>query len=722
MSDSKTLQSDAGDENLSTGELASSRFVMIVGVTAVLFFLGLLPLEAIPEIPVDIDSKPFFIPLVLIALLPAGRPGLAIGLGVALGEFIRDMMEGYELDDPIGFVGYFVGFALTSFMFGKQPPGKLVILIAALSSAFIQAAIEASSFLLFGEESLGIAIQSTIGNTIMHGVIWGAIPAFFLVPRLQGRFEHFLGFETKGSAVERAALTLVVSDFVPRNDAIAWIKDLYFYYPSSSQPVLDGLSIDLRAGEVLGLMGPSQSGKSTLCRVLAHVAPRATGGSLIGTVELNGEAVDIGYVADNPAAMMTRTRGVTEVEASLDHLAISRSESEARALAALAELGIDDVQARKYIWELPDHQQLLVALAAATAERPKLLILDEVGAVLDTTGLDVLRKTIQAVTARGGAVVMADNDAHRQSQWSDRLALLDEGRLVKVGPSSKVLADMQALGEIGFDQAAKTTAPLQSKSRTTEGPMIKVSMLEFAYEDGPTIWRGADLIVARGEVLGIAGRNGAGKTTLTKLLGGLIKPQSGAIEIHGHSAEEIGNPGRIAVVMHTPSAFFSEPTVRAEIAFALRGSTGGQAAIAERVRELASRFGIADLLDQDPGLLPPGSARMAQIAAVLARGANVLVLDEATIGMDPTERAHCTEMIRDYAQRGGSAIVLDHNLMLLSSVAHRIVLIEDGGLLDAGPPSHAFAKARSAELAALDLEPPIAFTGEAYAKREDLGS
>ncbi|MEM6267357.1 MAG: hypothetical protein AAF707_07515, partial [Pseudomonadota bacterium] len=149
---------------------------------------------------------------------------------------------------------------------------------------------------------------------------------------------------------------------------------------------------------------------------------------------------------------------------------------------------------------------------------------------------------------------------------------------------------------------------------------------------------------------------------------------------------------------------------------------GGQAAIAERVRELASRFGIADLLDQDPGLLPPGSARMAQIAAVLARGARVLVLDEATIGMDPTERAHFAEVIRDHAQRGGSAIVLDHNLTLLGSVAHRIVLIEDGRLLDAGPPSHAFAKARADELAALDLELPISFSSGAHAKREDLGS
>lgn len=703
----------------SASRLSASRFVMIVGVTAVLFFLGLLPLEAIPEIPVDIDSKPFFIPLVLIALLPAGRPGLAIGLGVALGEFIRDMMEGYELDDPIGFVGYFVAFALTSFMFGRQPPGKLLILLAALSCAFIQAAIEASSFLLFGEESMGIVIQSTLGNTVMHGVVWGAIPAFFLVPRLQGRFEHFLGFETKGRKVERLPLDASPSDFAPREDAVAWVKDLYFYYPSSAAPVLEGVSLDLRPGEVFGLMGRSLSGKSTLCRVLADVAPRATGGTLVGTVELRGRAVDIGYVTDSPAAMMTRTRAIKEVEASLEHLALTRSQAEARALEALAAVGVDPAMARAYIWDLPVHRQLLVALAAAVAEKPRLLILDEVAGALDAGGLDVLHDMIRSVTAAGGAVLLVENEARRLEQWSDRAALIERGRIVEMGATSEVLRAPRVAAELGPIPEHGRKAAKRATGHRADA-LLTVEALEFAHDDGQRIWQGADLVVRRGEVVGIAGRNGSGKTTLAKLLGGLIPPGSGSIRVGQHELEASPRPDLLAVAMHVPSAFFSERDVRSELAFALRDTPGGATAIAARTAELADLLGIGEFLDTDPGLLPTGPARLAQIAAVLARDAPVLVLDEGSAGMDPLERARLAAVIRHIAERGDGVIVLDHNLDFLDAVSDRILLIDQGKLRDAGPAQSAFAPDRWAGLDALDLVPPSGDHGRSRAKEKEV--
>jgi hypothetical protein len=175
-----------------------AQLTVITGLSAVLFFLVLVPIDSIPEIPVDIDFKPFFVPLTLVALLPVGRPALAVGFGAAVGEGLRDILEGYEIDDGFGFVGYVVAFTLAGYVIGQRPRSWLRLAAAALVAAAVNAALEGASFALLGSEGVDVAVESAIGNTLTHGVIAGAIPLLFAVPRFAGRIERFLGFAPKG--------------------------------------------------------------------------------------------------------------------------------------------------------------------------------------------------------------------------------------------------------------------------------------------------------------------------------------------------------------------------------------------------------------------------------------------------------------------------------------------------------------------------------------------
>lgn len=175
-----------------------AQLTVITGLSAVLFFLMLVPIDAVPEIPVDIDQKPFFVPLTLVALLPVGRASLAVGFGAALGEAMRDILEGYEVDDTLGFVGYVLAFTLAGFLIGQRPDSRLRLVTGALVAGFVQAAFEGASFALLGSEGTGVAIESTIGNTITHGVIGGAIPLVFVAPHFAGKIERFLGYPPKG--------------------------------------------------------------------------------------------------------------------------------------------------------------------------------------------------------------------------------------------------------------------------------------------------------------------------------------------------------------------------------------------------------------------------------------------------------------------------------------------------------------------------------------------
>lgn len=185
--------SDQAREAVTPGKL-----VVISALVAVLFFFGLLFLERIPEIPVDIDQKPFFIPLLFVALLPLGKPTWAAAAGAALGEGLGDIIEGYEVDDVFGLVGYVIAFAVAGYIIYNRPDRKIRLAVAGLVAGLVQAIPEASAFLLFGEEALPVAVVSAAGNTVTHGLLWGAVPLLLVVPALHGRVERLLGFPALG--------------------------------------------------------------------------------------------------------------------------------------------------------------------------------------------------------------------------------------------------------------------------------------------------------------------------------------------------------------------------------------------------------------------------------------------------------------------------------------------------------------------------------------------
>lgn len=188
---------------------STPKLLVVSVITAVVFFLALTIIEVIPEIPVDVDVKPFFIPLAFVALVPRGAPVWAVAGGAMLGEFLRDVLEGYEIDDPIGALGYVLGFVIAGYIFGDRPLSRFRMVVAALVSGLVHAVIEASSFLLFGHETLWIVLWSGAGNTLLDGIVGGAIPLVFVLPRLYGRVERYLGFAPRGDsvAVSRSSLS-----------------------------------------------------------------------------------------------------------------------------------------------------------------------------------------------------------------------------------------------------------------------------------------------------------------------------------------------------------------------------------------------------------------------------------------------------------------------------------------------------------------------------------
>ena len=163
------------------GLMNSRQWWMVLGASAALFFFGLLVTEMFGEIPPDVDFKPFFIPLVLLASLP-WRYRWAVALGAAIGEGVGDLLEGYELaDDPMGFIGYVLGFVVAAQILRDRPHQRSRLVAAGLAAAFINAVPEAIGFYLEGVEPWAPGRWAR-GHPVSHRVLLGAIPLVLLAP------------------------------------------------------------------------------------------------------------------------------------------------------------------------------------------------------------------------------------------------------------------------------------------------------------------------------------------------------------------------------------------------------------------------------------------------------------------------------------------------------------------------------------------------------------
>ncbi|WP_435124639.1 hypothetical protein [Halobaculum sp. D14] len=185
-------------------QIPPAKLMVITGITAVLFVGGLLLTEfaGIPEFFGDTDFKPFFLPYLLAALLPYGAATLSVGFGMALGEGILDVVEGYAADDAFGFFGYVVGLWAFAYVLHRwgDPTNKTHMSIAAVVGAFVQIAIEGVAYLVIDGETATFYAINVVGNTVTHGIVLGAIPLVIVYPLLHGRIERYLGFAPQGSS------------------------------------------------------------------------------------------------------------------------------------------------------------------------------------------------------------------------------------------------------------------------------------------------------------------------------------------------------------------------------------------------------------------------------------------------------------------------------------------------------------------------------------------
>ena len=497
------------------------------------------------------------------------------------------------------------------------------------------------------------------------------------------------------------------------------VRDLSWQY----EPLVDGgkpvdslkhVSFDIKSGSFVGVIGPTGAGKSTLCMALAGIIPNLADGTMTGLVEVNGMNTSrhsvsalserIGYVQQDPEAQLFCASGEDEIAFPLENRGIAPDIIDKQIDVMLDLVGMTGYRKRVPA-SLSGGQMQRVAIAAALAAEPDVLILDEPTAALDPEGkqevFDVLERIRQT---RSMTVIMAEQDTEHIAYWADQVLFMVNGELVRNGDASLFVREKGLLESSGVQvaddplpqvkavqQGKKHKKDKKNQPERSKDVVISLDHVSYQYERGGNASKALDDVtfdIERGSFIGLIGRNGSGKTTLAKHLNGLIRPTQGTVTVDGldaskHSVGEMA--AHVGFVFQNPDHQIFCSTTKEEIAFGPTALGLDGATVFKRVDEMLTLFDLHRYEDVSPATLGYGERRAVALSSVLAMRTPILVLDEPTAGLDHRLAARFLGTIEKLNQRGVTIVMISHDMRAVYRYCTHVLELEDGKVVQYGP-------------------------------------
>ncbi|MHB1854741.1 MAG: ABC transporter permease subunit [Acidimicrobiales bacterium] len=498
--------------------------------------------------------------------------------------------------------------------------------------------------------------------------------------------------------------------------------------------VLFGVNLDVRRGEVLGLLGTNGSGKSTSLKVASGLL-----GARGGRVIFEGDDVtglDPVARVKRGLAMVPSGRGVFPSLTVAENLRLggwlARRQPEFLAATTERILGLFPALGRRMgtlAGSLSGGEQQMLTIAQALYSRPKLIMIDELSLGLAPTVVSELLRVVRELAESGVTVVVVEQSLNLAVSITDRAVFMERGQVRFSGATAELsrrpdLVRSVFLGgpaEAGGRPAASRADGRQPAGRSNgtggrrdgaEEPPVVFSVLDVHRRfGGVAALDGVDLAAHQGEILGIIGANGAGKTTLFDICSGFLAPSSGRIQLSGADitdlpAEEraILGLGRVfqdarlfpsltvtetLAVAHERHLDVRDPFLSLMRTEAVRRS---EKATADSVEELVERLGLGRYRDAFISELSTGTRRVVELGCLLAHQPEVVLLDEPTSGIAQRESEALGALLVDLrAQTGATFIVIEHDVPLVSSISDRLVCLHLGRVLSEGVPSAVLA-------------------------------
>ncbi len=484
--------------------------------------------------------------------------------------------------------------------------------------------------------------------------------------------------------------------------------------------LVDNVDATLRRGEILGLIGESGAGKSTIglaAMAYARAGCRIVGGAIkINGTELRASTVgqrrefrgkSIAYIAQSAAASFNPAMKLMDqvCEAPVMHGVMSRAEAEIYAVTLFRKLQLPNPETfgDRYPHEVSGGQLQRAMAAMAMSCRPDIIVLDEPTTALDvTTQIEVLALLRDLIREFGTAGLYITHDLAVVAQIAHRIMVLRHGKMVELGDAKQVLEAPRTAYATALvnERRSATHLPLIDPPLNAE-PMLTVTNVEAGYRPGTTVVKNISVSIARGETLAVVGESGSGKSSLARVVAGLLPRRSGDVKLAGLSLAPIMGQRprdvlrRMQMVHQMPDVALNprqslQEIIGRPVSFFFNRSPSQ---VRDRVAQLLKQVGLPeDFAKRRPGQLSGGQKQRVCIARALAAEPDIIICDEPTSALDPLVAEEVLKLLRGLQEDLGLAYMfITHDLGTVRRIAHRTAVMLKGEVIAQGPTSQIFS-------------------------------
>ncbi len=487
-------------------------------------------------------------------------------------------------------------------------------------------------------------------------------------------------------------------------------------YPPGEPPknvtLVHGVDLTLKRGKVLGLIGESGAGKSTIglsAMSFGRGGVRLTG----GTIHLNGREIrladakalrslrgrEVTYVSQSAIASFNPAKQIMEqvIETSLSHGLMQKPEAEARARALFRKLGLPnpDTIGSRYPHQVSGGQLQRCMTAMALCPKPDLVIFDEPTTALDvTTQIDVLAAIKEAIRDTQVAALYITHDLAVVAQVADEIMVLRHGRMVELGETGQIITAPRE----DYTKALVSVRGIEHQEKPPSAPILQVQNVTARYRGTNfDVLKNISVELPPGQTLAVVGESGSGKSTLARAITGLLPPTSGRMVFNGRTlspnlagrtkddlreiqmiyqmADTAMNPRQtVGTIIGRPLEFY----------FGLKGAERDR-----RVQDLLDHIEMGKgFADRYPAELSGGQKQRVCIARALAANPKLIICDEVTSALDPLVADGILKLLLNLqAEANVAYLFITHDLATVRAISDKIAVMFKGAVVRYGQKS-----------------------------------